>query len=157
MEHASKLADSNHLVLGQIGDGGLADDGRHVVLAMRLERDRLQQNDLVIAADLLEGPVEVHRRVLGIALGIFAPGTSDAPRGVEQALTVGIVAGPANERSDRLFHVLGDLGLLRGLDEIPVFGLTMKERRVHFASSFWMSSATSAACSRISGTATISQ
>ena len=42
-------------------------------------------------------------------------------------------------------------------DEVTVLGLAMTIGRAHFANSFAMSSATAAACSRISGTAIISQ
>ena len=55
VEHARQLGDADDAVARQIGDRRLADDRRHVMLAMRLERDVLEQHDLVIAADLLEG------------------------------------------------------------------------------------------------------
>ena len=90
----------------QIGDRRLADDRREVMLAMRLERDVLQQHDLVIAADLLEGAAEMVGRILAIAAGIFAPGARDALRRVEQPLAVGIVAGPADQGPHRLLDVV---------------------------------------------------
>src|SRR5690348_16649586 len=157
MEDPCKLADSDDLVPRQIRDRRLADDRRHVMLAMRLEGDVLQQHDLVISADLFEGAVEMYRRVLGVPLGIFAPSAGDSARRVEQPFAVGIVTRPADQRADCLLHLLRNFTCLRRFDEIAVFGLAMIEGRVHFASSCWMSAATSAACSRISGTAMISQ
>ena len=64
-----------------------------MVLAMRLERYILEKDDLVIAADLLERAAEVLRRILAIAAGIFLPGAGDPGGRIEQALSVGIVAG----------------------------------------------------------------
>src|SRR5690348_8829247 len=127
------------------------------MLAVRLERDVLQKDDLVVAADLLERPAEVDGRILLIAARIFTPRTGDPSRGVEKTFAVRIVAGPANERPDRLLDVPGNVRGLLGIDEIAVFGLSMFEGRIHSLSSRAMSSATDAACSRISGTAVISQ
>src|SRR5690348_9511868 len=127
------------------------------MLAVRLERDVLQEDDLVVAADLLERSAEVDGRVFLIAARIFAPCTGDPPRGVEKTFAVWIVARPANERADRLLDLPRDVRSLLGIDEIAVFGLSMFEGRVHSLSSRAMSSATDAACSRISGTAVISQ
>ena len=107
----------------QIGDRRLADDRRQMVLAMRLERDVLQQHDLVIAADLLEGAAEMVRRILGIAARIFLPGARDPRRRVEQALAVGIVARPADQGAHRLLDVVGHGDLARLADQIAVFGV----------------------------------
>ena len=72
------------------------------MLAVRLERNVLQKHDFVIAADLLEGPGQMHRRVFGIALEIFAPGAGDAARCIEQPFACRVVAGPADQRPDGL-------------------------------------------------------
>ncbi len=68
MEHARELADADHLVVGQIGDRSLADDRRKVVLAMRLKRNVLEKDDLVVAADLVEGAAQVDGGVFSITL-----------------------------------------------------------------------------------------
>src|SRR6478672_3332161 len=128
-----------------------------MVLAMRLERNVLEQHDLVVTADLLEGAAEMHRRVFRIAVGIFAPRARHPSRSVEQAFAVGIVASPADQRPDRLRHVLRDLIRRRGFDEIAIPRLAMVEQWIHAFSSRAISSAAEAACSRISGTAMISQ
>src|SRR5690349_9790802 len=126
-----------------------------MVLAVRLERDVPQEHDLVIAADLFEGAAEVDRGILGIALGIFLPRTGDAARRVEQALAVRVVAGPADERSDGLGDILRNRAGRRRLDQIAIVGIAVIV--AHVASSRSISSATAAACSRMSGTAMISQ
>src|SRR3954447_4239123 len=128
-----------------------------MMLAVRLERNVLQKNDFVVAADFLKGAAEMHRRIFGIAAGIFAPRAGHAARRVEQPFPVGIVAGPANEGPDRLPHVLRNLARRRRFDEVAVFRFAMPEWRIHLSISRAISSATAAACSRISGTAMISQ
>ena len=118
VQHAGELGDADDAVARQIGDRRLADDRREVMLAMRLERDVLQEHDLVIAADLLEGAAEMMRGILLIAARIFLPGAGDPRRRVEQPLAVGIVAGPADQGAHRLLDVVGhrDLAAARGPD-----------------------------------------
>src|SRR5690554_4392167 len=69
------------------------------MLAVALERDVLEQNDLVVTADFLESARKMSRRILGIAEAVFLPGARHPRRRVQQALAVGIVAGPADERA----------------------------------------------------------
>ena len=66
------------------------------MLAVGLEWDVLEQHDLVIAANFLEGSAEMDRRILGISLGIFEPRPRNPFRCIEQAFAIGIVACPAN-------------------------------------------------------------
>jgi hypothetical protein len=68
----------------------VADDGGHVVLAVRLERNVAQQHDLVVAAHLVEGAGEVRHRVFVIAAEILAIGARDPARRVEQPLALGV-------------------------------------------------------------------
>ena len=124
VKHPRELADPDHLVVRQVGDRRLADDRRHVVLAVRLERDVLQQHDLVIAADFLEGAAKMLRGIFLIAARIFPPRARDAPRRIEQAFAVGVVAGPADQRPDRFATSSGTPCRWR-LDEIAVVGLAM--------------------------------
>src|SRR5438270_13895457 len=116
------------------------------MLAVRLKGDVLQQHDLVVAADLLEGAAEMHRRILGITAGIFAPSARDAARRVEQTFAVGIVASPPDESADRLPNVLWNLAGRRGFYEIAVFRLAVIQWRIHLSISRAISSATAAAC-----------
>src|SRR6185369_81361 len=95
------------------------------MLAVRLERNVLQQHDLVIAADLLEGAAEMDGGILLVALGIFLPGTSNAARRVEQPFAVWVVPCPANQRTYRVRHIVGDVAGGRRLDEIAVVGIAM--------------------------------
>ena len=41
VQHPGQLGNAHHPVMGQVSDRRLADDRRHVMLAMRLERDVL--------------------------------------------------------------------------------------------------------------------
>src|SRR6476661_4378505 len=157
VQHARELADADDAVLRQVGDRRLADDRRHVVLAMRLERDVLEEHDLVIAAHLFEGAAEVSGGVLFIATGIFTPGAGHAARRIQQSLTIWIVAGPADKSPDSFLDVLRHFGSFAVFDEVAVFGFAVLKGRIHALSSRLMSSATAAACSRMSGTAMISQ
>src|SRR4029079_8464767 len=102
----------------------------------------------------LEGAAEMDRRVFGIAAGIFAPGLGDPARRIEQAFPIGVVARPADQRPHGLADVARDFTRRRGFDEVAVLRVAMLR---HCPISRAMSSATAAACSRMSGTAMISQ
>jgi hypothetical protein len=90
-----------------------------------LERDVLQQDDLVIAADLLERSAEVNRGVLCIALGILTPRAGNAAWRVEQPFAFRVIASPADQRPDRLRHIAGNLARRRLLYEIAVIGIAI--------------------------------
>src|SRR5690349_7526747 len=115
-----------------------------MVLAVRLERDVLEKDDLVVAAHFLERAIQVPRRIFLIALGIFAPRAGHAPGRIEQPLPVRIVARPADESPDRLLDVLWYLRGRRVVDQVAVFRLAMLERWIHSFSSRAISSATAA-------------
>jgi hypothetical protein len=63
-----KLADADDAPVRQIGDVRAPDDRHHVVLAMAFHPDVAEQNDLVVAVNLLERPLE-HRRRVGLITG----------------------------------------------------------------------------------------
>jgi hypothetical protein len=65
VQHARQLGNADDMVLRQVGNRRLADDRRHVVFAMRLERNVLEQHDFVIAAHFLEHARQVDCRVVG--------------------------------------------------------------------------------------------
>src|SRR5436190_24350414 len=96
-------------------------------------------------------------RILGIAPRIFTPGLSDTARGIEQAIAIWIVAGPADQRPHRFAHFARNFILGRGFHEVAILRITMFDRRGHRPSSRAISTAIAAACSRMSGTAMISQ
>ena len=62
------------------------------MLAMRLERDVLQQDQLIIAAHFLELARQVLGRILAVTLAIFLPRPRHPRRGIEQALALWVVA-----------------------------------------------------------------
>src|SRR5580698_8363166 len=78
-----------------------ADDRREMVLAVRLEADIAQHHDLVIAAGLLEGALEIFARIVAIAGEPFLVGAHHPRRRGAKALAVRVVAGPADQRAHR--------------------------------------------------------
>src|SRR5688500_16151319 len=92
-----------------------------MMLAPAVERDVLQQDDLVIAADLMEGAPKMLRRILFVALAIFLPRPGDPLRGVEQPLAGRIVTRPADQRADRFLDLDRNVDLGRVADQVPVF------------------------------------
>ena len=54
----AELRQAEHAAIGVIGDMGLAEKRRHVMFAMREERDVAHQHHFAIAFDLLEHRVE---------------------------------------------------------------------------------------------------
>src|SRR5271170_6185809 len=76
-----------------------ADDRRDMVLAMGFEADVAQHHDLVVAAGLLEGALEIFARIVVIAGKPFLVGAHDAPRRGAKPFAAGIVAGPADQRA----------------------------------------------------------
>ena len=95
--HSGQLGDADHLFTGQIGDRGLAQERREVVLAVALDLDVAQDDHVVIALHVLEGAAQLAARVGVIALEPLAIGV-DHPLGrVDQARARRVVAGPGDE------------------------------------------------------------
>ncbi len=76
-----------------------------MVLAIGFETDVAQHDNLVVALDLLEGPAQGFARILVVTREEFLVGAHDAIGRAHQTFTVGIVAGPANERAHRVLGV----------------------------------------------------
>src|SRR5579884_4336450 len=74
-----------------------ADDRREVMFAMRFKTNVAQDHDLVVAADLLEGALEIIPRIVVIAGKPFLIGAHDTRRRGSQAFAVRVVARPLNE------------------------------------------------------------
>ncbi len=66
VDHARQLADPDDPIARQIADVRAPDDGRHVMLAERFERDVAQHDHLVVALDLLEGAAQIGAGIGGI-------------------------------------------------------------------------------------------
>ena len=77
-----------------------------MMLAMRLERNVLQQDEFVIAADFLKSPRQMIAGIFEIAFAIFTPRPPDARRRIAQPLAVGIITGPAQYRAHGVLHLL---------------------------------------------------
>src|SRR6516162_5025993 len=91
-----------------------ADNRRDVVLAMRLEADVLQNNNLVVAVGLLKGLLEQPDRVLIIATEELLVGAHDAVRRAEQPFALWIVARPPDQGPNRLLSLFSGRPRHRG-------------------------------------------
>ena len=69
---------------------GLADEGHHVVLAMRIEGDVADEHHVVVAVDILEGAVERFLGGLAVAGVEFLVGLGDALRRVRRPSRTGL-------------------------------------------------------------------
>ena len=103
LQHPRQLGDAHHPAVGQITDVGLSDHRQHVVLAETDEADVAQDDQLIIAADLLEGALEIAAGVGLIAGEQLDVGARHAGGGVEQTFAGHIVARPADQGAHRLF------------------------------------------------------
>ena len=104
LDQARQLADADHPLVGKIGDMGLADDRRQMMLAVGLEADVAQHHHLVIAVGLLEGAREDQHRVVPIAREVLLIGPHHPLGRADQPFPVRIVPGPEDQGPDRLFR-----------------------------------------------------
>jgi len=102
LDKPRQLRDADHPIVRQVGDVDLADDRRDVVLAVRFEADVLQHDDLVIPVHLLEGALQQRHRILVVAAEELGVRAHHPVRRAEQAFPLGVVAGPADQRADRV-------------------------------------------------------
>ena len=124
LQHPGELGNADHPPARQIGDMGAPDDGHHVMLAMGFEADVAQHHHLVIAVGFLEGALQEGDRIDFVSGEELLIGACHPPRGAEQALAIGVVAGPADQRAHRLERLLArraaDLYRLTGGDLLDV-------------------------------------
>ena len=62
LDHAGDLGDADDAPVGQVGDVRHAQERRHVVLAVALDADVAQHDEVVVAAGLLERCATAPRR-----------------------------------------------------------------------------------------------
>ena len=101
LDDARELGDADDAPVGDIGDPGAPDDRGEVMLAVALEADAAQHDHLVVAFGLREGLGQDLLRVLVIAAKVFLVGARHARGRLDEAVAVGIVAGPADDGADR--------------------------------------------------------
>ena len=104
LHHPSELANSNNPVLRKISDVGFADDRYHVVLAVALEADVLQDYHLVVPLHFFKRALEKVDRVLPVACEKFLIRASDTIRRVDQSLSLGVIPRPLDQRADGVFR-----------------------------------------------------
>lgn len=83
----------------------LANDRNKMVLAMRVKRDRLDQDHLGIPADLAERPRELRGGIDMVSREDLLIGSRRTSRCVAKALPVGIIASPPQEHANGLFSL----------------------------------------------------
>jgi hypothetical protein len=103
LDHAGKLADTDHGAVRQVADVHLADDRRHVMFAVAFVGNVAQHDHLVVAGHFLEGALEVFLGIERIAAEPVAIGVDDAPRRVEQSFARWIFAGIPQQHAYRVF------------------------------------------------------
>ena len=101
VDDARKLRQADDAVARVIGDVRLADERRDVVLAMRDEGNVADEDQVLVAVDVVEDPRQMLAGVLAVAGEQFLVGLDHPARGVEQPLAIGIVAGPGDQGADR--------------------------------------------------------
>ncbi len=94
IHHAGQLGNADDAPARQIRHMRPPHDRHHMVLAMALQPDILQQHDLVIAIRLLEGAGEDRHRVFAVTLEEFLVRFHHAPGCVHQPLAGWVLAGP---------------------------------------------------------------
>ena len=80
-----------------------------MVLTMALEGDATQHDELVIALDFFERPLQKRRGIVTVAAKKFFECTSDASGRFDEAGSIWIIAGPSNDSPERVFNI-GPLG-----------------------------------------------
>src|ERR1700694_3109813 len=80
-----------------------ADDRRHVMLAVGFEPDIAQQHNFVVAADLLEGSLQILPGILEITRKPLFIGADHAGRRSDQSFAIRIGSRPTNERAYGIF------------------------------------------------------
>ncbi len=95
-----------HALDRHVGDVRLAGERHDVMLAMGMERDIADEDEIVVRSDLGEGAVEDVDRAFAIAAEQLLIGADDALRGVHEALARGIIAHIGNERPHRRLRFL---------------------------------------------------
>ena len=103
LDDARELADADDFAVRKIADVHLADDRRHVMLAMRLEADVAQHDHLVVAVDLAKRAPQELERVVVVAAEPVLVRADDASRRADEPLALGIVADPLEQRAHGCF------------------------------------------------------
>ena len=83
-----------------------------MMLAMGFEANVPESDDLVISVCLGKGALQQRDWVLAVATEEFPVGAHDAIRSAEQPFTGRVIAGPADQRANRLHRFLATRPLL---------------------------------------------
>jgi hypothetical protein len=92
-----------------------------MVLAVALDADVAQHDEVIVAAGFLELPRERLGRIEPVARIVFLERIRDAARRIHEAFAVGIVPGPGDQRAHGLFRI-GARGPLGGQRRLEGYG-----------------------------------
>src|SRR5829696_5673087 len=106
IDDTGELRNPDDPIARKVADMDGSRDRGHMVLAAGFKRDVAQDHEVVVSAQLLEGPSVHVGRLLVVALEPLLVGAHDPLRGVEEALAARRLSGPANQGSYRLFRRL---------------------------------------------------
>ena len=100
IDDTGQLTNAYNAPIRQVCDVRPADDGNHVVLTIALEPYVTQEDDFVIALDLLESTLEESDWIDLVSAEQFEVGAGDASGCVAKTLAMGVVARPTQKRAN---------------------------------------------------------
>jgi hypothetical protein len=103
VDYPSQLGNADHAAIWDVGDPGVADDWRHVVLATPFEANVPQYDHFVIPFDLLEDLFQNLGRVLAVSRETLLERTGYTSWRFDQAISIGVFSGPSDDGSHRRF------------------------------------------------------
>ena len=116
VDDARELGEPDHAAVGDVRDMRLAHERHHVVLAVAVDLDVLEEHQLVVALDLAEGALQRLEGIGVVAPEVLVHGLDDPGWGVDQAFPRGVVADEAEERLHVRHGLLGLGGIHVGFE-----------------------------------------
>lgn len=102
---ASQFRYADDAPVRHIGNPGMTDERRHVMLAMALKRDVPEDDHFVVAFDFFERLLENPFWILVVAGEMFLKGPHYAPRRFTQAIAIRVFADPGENGAKRDCHI----------------------------------------------------
>lgn len=106
VDHSRQLGKPDGTTGRQIGDMGPSEKRRHAAFATGREWDVSDENEIIIAIDLVERSAEKCQGILVIAGVEFGVDPRDPLGRANQTRSIRVVAGPANEGTNGGLRVL---------------------------------------------------
>lgn len=100
LDNPGELANADNASARQVGDMSLTDDRHDMVLAVRFQTHVPEHDHIIVVIGLLEGTGEYLAWVSPVPLEKFLIGPYNSCRSIQQALSIGIIASPFNQKTD---------------------------------------------------------